>query len=118
MAKVRYPVTAKRCKIDADTLLTSFTLRETDGKDEAYAAQRAKAKGGDANTTEELIRVCIVEVNDMPVEQPYEAMSLWSSRARALLVSAWRDLNAISEKEDADFLAGAEDQDESAAPGK
>lgn len=110
MSEVTYPVKMPRCRIDDGSALTSFTIRETDGKDEEYAAQRAKAKGGDATTTEELIRVCLVAVNGTPVAQPYEALAKWNSRARSLLVTAWRHLNTTSDKEDADFLAGAEDE--------
>lgn len=109
MSEVTFPVSMPRCRIDDGSALKSFTLRETDGKDEEYAAQRAKAKGGDATTTEELIRVSIVAVNGSPVQQPYEALGKWNSRARGLLVAAWRNLNTISDKEESDFLAGAED---------
>lgn len=109
MLHVTYPVRVPRCRIDDGSALESFTLRETDGKDEEYAAQRAKAKGGDATTVEELVRISIVAVNGEPVIQPYEKLAQWNSRARGLVVTAWRSLNTISDKEDTDFLAAAEE---------
>lgn len=84
-----------------DTTLTEFTLRETDGKDEEYAAERAKAVGG--SVTEELIRVSITAVNGAPVSQPYLMLGAWNSKARTRLARAFQELNSASEAEDKDF---------------
>lgn len=110
MAQRRFPKVPKGCSVAPGVPLTSFAIKETDGPDEEYAAQRAKAKGGSANPTEELIRASIVEVNGEPVAQPYEAMDKWSSKARAVLLQAWRSVNAVEDKELEDFLAAAVDE--------
>lgn len=95
-----------------DEVLSSFTLRETNGKDEEYAAERAKAVG--SSITEELIRVSIVAVNGERTVQPYLALGLWNSKARSRLARAFQELNSASEKEDADFDAADAAADESA----
>jgi hypothetical protein len=84
-----------------DATLTSFTLRETNGKDEEYAAERAKAMK--TSMTEELIRVSIVAVNGERVAQPYLALGLWNSKARTRLARAFQEINSASDKEDEDF---------------
>lgn len=97
----------KNCNVAEGVKLESFSVRETDGRDEEYAAQRAKAKGGVTTTTEELIRASISEVNGLPVTQPYEAMDSWNSRARGFLIAAWRNVNAVDDTEVQDFLLAA-----------
>jgi len=87
--------------------ILNFTVRETDGQDEARAAVLASAKGGAASSTEECIRLALVEVNGEPVNEtkPYEGFDRWGSRARGLAIAAWRKLNSVSDKEAEDFLA-------------
>jgi hypothetical protein len=101
-----------------DKPLKSFVIQETDGRLEAYAAARAKAKGADSSTHEEMIRASIVQVNGQEVQQPYEAMDGWNTRARQFLIGAYRSVNGVDDKELDDFLAGATDvvQGEQAPP--
>jgi hypothetical protein len=90
-----------------DTAITSFALREVDGQDEDIAANTAKAKGGSTTSTEELVRLSVVEVNGQPVKQPYLEFDLWNSRARAFALKAWGSINSASEAELEGFLAAA-----------
>lgn len=91
----------------------SFVLRELDGKDEMDAARWADAKTGSADNNlnammDENLRVAIVQVNDVPVTQPYLAMDQWSSKTRKLLVAAWAKLNSVEEEELEGFIEAAE----------
>ncbi len=86
-----------------DEQLHSFTLRETEGKDEEYAAERAKI--AKSSSSEELIRVSLVAVNDVPVQQPYLVLNKWNSKARQLVADAFTELNTVSDGEIEDFRA-------------
>lgn len=102
--EVRFPLPPARGRgryAVGDETLTEFVLRETDGTDEEYAAERARQVKG--STTEELIRVSIVSVNGQKVPQPYLHLNTWNSKARSRLARAFQELNGASEKEDEDF---------------
>lgn len=107
--EIRFPAPSAtgrgRYMIDGATRLESFTLREIDGTDEEYAVTRARETG--SNIAEEMIRISVVAVNDAPVSQPYLQMGKWNARARSLLATAWREMNAVSDREEAAFLSGA-----------
>jgi hypothetical protein len=90
-----------------DKKLDSFVIREVDGRDEEISSGWAKAKGGTATATEELIRISIVEVNGETVKQPYLAFDTFNSRARHFVLVAFRSLNGATDDEDEAFLAAA-----------
>jgi len=106
----------KNCKMSNGTKLTSFTLREVDGRDEELAANTAKTKGGSVTTTEELVRYSITHVNDEPIKQPYLQFDLWTSRARGFLLQAFREVNGFKEEESDLFLKTAEEVDAQPLP--
>lgn len=108
---------SKRFMVGPKTRLESFTLREIDGSDEEYVATRAKALGDETNLGEEMIRISIVAVNDEPVQQPY-SLKTWNAPARALLATAWRELNAVTPEEEDDFLSEAVGDDGEDPPAK
>lgn len=87
--------------------IKTFTVRETDGKDEDLAAMRAKSVGGSATVLEELIKRSITEVDGKPVNTeegvPFAAWDTWNSATRSFVTQAYQALNAIV-KEDLDFL--------------
>lgn len=83
--------------------LTAFVIRETTGKDEEYAAERAKQVNG--SLSEELIRVSLVSVNGAPAQQPYLKLGEWNSKARSLLAEAFKEVNSVSDDEGKDFHA-------------
>lgn len=107
------------CNDGEDNKLVSFTIRTTDGKDEAYASKRAEAKG--SSMSEELIRFSVVsyEIEDGPelpagtatktieVKQPFEAFDNWSTKVRNFVVLAWKKLSTPSDGEAQDFFASA-----------
>ena len=66
--------------------LETAAIRETNGKDEETAAVRARAKGGAASATEELVAASLTEINGDPVNAkgPYQGFDGWNSRARAI----------------------------------
>jgi hypothetical protein len=82
-------------------------FRETNGKDEALAAVKAKALGDQGSTTDELVRLSIMEVDGQQVQQPYGDYDGWNTRTRALALAAWRSLNGFDDVEAADFLRQA-----------
>lgn len=99
----------KDCKDAESKRILSFTIRTTDGEDEAYASKRAEAK--DNGMSEELIRVSLLSyVNEdgpQEIKQPFEAFDKWSTKARNFVVAAWKKLSTPDEKEIADFFASA-----------
>jgi hypothetical protein len=108
MSELRFDLKRfKRCHLQDGTPITSFTMRETNGQDEEWGANQAKAKGGSATATEELIRFALVTVNDEIIKQPYLQFDGWSSRARGFAIAAWRNLNAVEEAEANAFLSDA-----------
>lgn len=97
------------CK-DADgKKIVSFTLRTTDGEDEAYASRQGDSRG--TTMSEELIRLSITSyVNEdgtKEIKQPFVAFDKWSTKARNFVVAAWKKLATPDEKEIADFFASA-----------
>jgi Tfp pilus assembly protein PilW len=91
--------------------ILAFTIRTTDGEDEAYASKRAEAKG--SSMTEELIRFSLVSYETaegkQDIKHPFEAFDKWSTKARNLVVAAWKKLATPDEREIADFFASATD---------
>lgn len=95
---------------DADKKkILSFTLRTTDGEDEAVASRTGDARG--TSMSEELIRLSIVryvnEDGEKEVKQPFVPFDRWSTKARNFVVAAWKKLATPDEKEIADFFASA-----------
>lgn len=84
----------------------SFAVREVDGVDEEEAASAVKAKGGNANSLEELVRLSIVEVDGGPTMQPFLPMDRWNHKTRNMVLAAWKELNGWEDKPD--FLASGE----------
>jgi hypothetical protein len=88
--------------------ISSFTIREVDGADEELASKNQKAKGV-GTVYEELVRLSLTEVDGQPVNQDglcYAAYDGWNSRTRGFLLTAFRNLNGIDEKEElGDFLS-------------
>lgn len=99
----------KGVRLADGTVLASFKMRETDGRDEEHAANTAKAKGGSMTALEEQIRLSLVEVNGEPVNNghPYLAYDSWCSRARHFAFTAYRSLNSAKDDEVESFLASA-----------
>jgi hypothetical protein len=87
--------------------IKSFTIRETDGKDEDAAAIVARARGGTATVMEELVKRAIMFVDGQPVNHtegvPFEAWDGWNSATRSFVTNAFQSVNGFM-KEDADFL--------------
>lgn len=103
MLKYTFDISKRRgCSIK------TFTIRETDGKDETLAAVTAKAKGEGASMLEELARLSIVEVDGRPVspESPAD-MDSWNTRTRTFVLNAFRHINGIDDEEGKDFLSQA-----------
>lgn len=100
----------KRARAGSEEL-KSFHMREVDGRDEEVAAGAAKARGGQATTQEELVRVAIVGVNDRAVKQPYLQFDTWNARARAFALQAFREINGMTQDEDDAFKATGEESD-------
>lgn len=113
MAQTTYRFDLTKIKIKGipkagQTVITSFHMREVNGVDEEHAANAAKSKGGSASNIEELTRLAIAAVNDKPVQQPYLQFDVWNSKARALALKAFSEINSITEKEAEDFAGTAE----------
>ena len=91
----------------------SFTIRTTDGTDEAWAARRADSKG--TGMTEELIRFSLVSYSivegegsrEISIAHPFESFDKWSTKARNFVVAAWKKLATPDEADLADFFANA-----------
>jgi hypothetical protein len=100
----------KGCRLADGTPITSFVMRETDGRDEENAANTAKAKGGSMTAFEEQIRLSLVEVNGQKVNEgmPYLAYDQWNSRARHFASAAFTSINAAKPDEISGFLAAAQ----------
>ena len=99
----------KGCALSDGTPITSFKMRETDGRDEENAANTAKAKGGSMTQFEEQIRISLTEVNGLAVNEgkPYIAYDEWNSRVRQFAIEAFRSINSAKLEEVTSFLAGA-----------
>lgn len=98
-------------KVSAAEPLRDFHMREVNGVDEELAANTAKAKGGSATNMEELTRLSIVAVNGKPVAQPYLQFDGWNSKARALALRAFAEINSINNDEADSFAGTAEAAD-------
>jgi hypothetical protein len=87
----------------------SFTIRSTDGEDEALASRTADARG--TAMSEELIRLSITsyttENGVKEIKQPFVAFDKWSTKARNFVVAAWKKLATPDEREIEDFFASA-----------
>lgn len=104
----------KRFVLPPGCSVESFVVREIDGHDEREAGRWLVARGEgveDARLAmmDENLRVSIYAVNDVPVEQPYLGMDLWSTKTRRFLIEAFGLLNGVEDKEVSDFLAAATD---------
>lgn len=101
------------CKDKEGRKIMAFTIKTTDGTDEAYASRRAEAKG--SGMTEELIRYSLqaYEVADgeniktVDIKQPFEDFDHWTTKARNFVVGAWKKLSTPDETEIKDFFASA-----------
>jgi hypothetical protein len=111
---IRYDVSKTTGCIDADGLkITAFSIRTTDGTDEAYAAKQGETRG--SSMTEELIRFSMVsyEVQDgeaqrtIDIAHPFVGFDKWSTKARNFVVAAWKRLSTPDENEIKDFFASA-----------
>lgn len=94
--------------------IKNLVIRELDGNDELEAARRIKMRGGSADDANVLalnenLRISVVAVNDIAVDQPYHDMDTWSSNTRRFLIEAWSDLNSLPDDHVKDFLEAAED---------
>jgi hypothetical protein len=109
--------------------IANFTIRTTDGTDEAYASRRADSKG--SAMTEELIRFSLVSYSvieddagkltevavngetvaskskTITIVHPFEGFDKWSTKARNYVVAAWKKLATPDEADLADFFASA-----------
>lgn len=103
--------------------IMAFTIRSTDGTDEAHAAKVSEAS--DTQMTEELIRFSIVSYATSPTGHstanvyhkidhtvPFKGFDQWSTKARNFVVGAWRKLSTPDEKELADFFASGTESSE------
>lgn len=100
------------CIDHEDKQILSFTIRSTNGEDEAYAAKRAEAKG--TVLTEELICFSLVSytrkhedgtTEEVIIKHPFDQFIKWSTKIRNFVVAAWRRLATPDEAELADFFA-------------
>lgn len=101
---------AKHYKFDLSKFkncsIKNFVLRELTGEDEENAQNMALSKGKEnSGVIEESVRLSLVYVDDKKIEQPYAELDLWNSRTRAFIVNAWKQVNAIENKELDDFLS-------------
>lgn len=109
--KIQYSLAKFSDCFDADgRKILSFTIRTTDGSDEAYASKRADAKG--SGMPEELVRVSLVSYQvegegDKEVKQPFEGFDKWSTKSRNFVVAAWKKLATPDDTEIADFFGSA-----------
>lgn len=115
---------------DTDRKIVGFTIRTTDGADEAYSSKRAESKG--SSMTEELIRFSLVsyDVQEGPdpsptsstgligipsksivvtVSHPFESFDKWTTITRNYVVAAWKKLSTPQENDLTDFFASATD---------
>jgi len=87
--------------------IKTFTIRETDGKDEDQAAIDARARGGTATVMEELVKRSLTTVDGQEVNAvagvPFTAWEGWNSATRSFVTNAFQSVNGFM-KEDADFL--------------
>lgn len=98
----------KRYKLPERCNVAEVLMRETNGIDEQRAAMQADARGDRSSVYLELIRLSIVEVDGMPVAQPYNAMEEWTSRTRAFIRAFYEDLNDVQTEEVAASRAAGE----------
>lgn len=98
----------KKFTLPTGCSVAELVLRETTGEDEILASSIAEAKGKGSTVMEEMLRLSIVKVDGEKITQPYEATKKWNSKTRSLLLRAYVALNHVEDKEDADFLSGAE----------
>ena len=75
--------------------IKSVTLRETDGRDGYRARHLAQKAGPGVTAYDELLRLSIVEVDGVDVEQPYAEMDQWTTRTRQFVQRAFTELNSL-----------------------
>lgn len=80
-------------------------VREVDGDDETVAAKMADAN--DSNIPVELIRLSLVSVNGLTVDQPFLEMDHWTHKARNYLSRAYSRLNMLADEEEKAFEEGS-----------
>lgn len=112
---VRYDMSKSKGVLDHDGFaILAFSIRSTDGTDEAHCAKTSEARG--TSLTEELIRFSLVSyeteeglklVNKGAT--PFVEFDKWSSKARNFVIMAWKQLSVPDDQEMADFLASASD---------
>lgn len=133
MRSVRYQTGKYSDVVDHDgRKILAFIIRTTDGTDELHAAKNAEKNG--TTMMEELIRFSIVSyeiVDESPIivdanhpsdEQVTRSKTItidhvkgfpgwdrWSTKARNLVVAAWRKISTIDDEALADFFASATD---------
>lgn len=115
---VRYPLAKfKDCMDNEGRKVMAFTIRTTDGKDEAWAAKRAEATG--QTMTEELICFSLISIEVqredksteiIEIKHPYTGFEEWSTKLRNFVVAAWRRLATPDEEELASFFEGASEE--------
>lgn len=113
---VRYDMSKSKGVLDHDGFaIIAFSIRSTDGTDEAHCAKTSEARG--TSFTEELIRFSLVsyEIADGGLKlvntgaTPFVEFDKWSSKARNFVIMAWKQLSVPDDQEMADFLASASD---------
>lgn len=117
---IRYDLSKiKGCTTGTGEQIVAFSIRSTDGTDEAFAAKQADARG--TTMTEELIRYSlvsyevasaegdqkVVKVIDIDHKAPFTAFDEWSTKARNFVVAAWKKLSTPDEAEIKDFFEHA-----------
>jgi len=87
----------------------SIVVRELRGRDERTARVNAEARGKDSTIIQELVRMSIVVVDDVPVEVGVGCAAYvddWSTRTRAFAFAAYTQINGADGDELAAFLKG------------
>src|SRR5260221_4787413 len=102
------------CSDDEGKKILAFSIRTTDGVDEAHAAKQADARG--SSMTEELIRFSLVsyevaesttEARTVDIKHPFASFDKWTTKVRNFVVAAWKRLSTPDEQEIKDCFASA-----------
>jgi hypothetical protein len=100
------PEGSLRDRYGQDLAVDSFKLRRIIGDDELAAAERAEDAPGIV-LEEQMICEAIVEVDDKPVQRPYQGFRGWDSVTRDFVRAAFRRLCNAKAGDLADFLKEA-----------
>ena len=84
--------------------IKSIEIREIGAKEEASARGLARTKGVETSFNDELCRLSIVAVDDVPVIQPCAEYDRWNQRTRQLVFGLFMKYNVVTDKELEDFL--------------